>query len=189
MRRISFQFEKWVSPFFTPAKCLRFAPITHGGLNFASSGSESIGETSVQQFIDLKNYDPERARIVATLIHMPPQSCGKTFSTLKPRIAIAYHTLHDFNVTPDTLATIRETYHGPLTIADDLLVWDVDKDAVRKVVGNDDALPASPPEAAGPPGPSERTERSKWLDAGRIDFFEMMDGSRLQCSHGTAKEP
>ena len=129
---------------------------------------------TVQQFIDLKNYDPERARIVATVIHTPPQSCGKIFSTLKPGMAIAYHTFNDFNVTPDTLAAIRQTYDGPLTIADDLLVWNVDKDGVRvrTVVGNDDAFPASPPEPAGPPDPSERTERSKWLDAGRIDFSE-----------------
>ena len=34
---------------------------------------------SVQQFIDLKHYDPERARLVATVIHTPPTSCGKTF--------------------------------------------------------------------------------------------------------------
>lgn len=128
---------------------------------------------TVQQFIDLKNYDPERARIVATVIHTPPQSCGKIFSRLKPGMAIAYHTFNDFNVTPDTLAAIRKTYDGPLTIADDLLVWNVDKDGVRvrTVVGNDDALPATPPEPAGPPDPSERTERSKWLDAGRIDLL------------------
>jgi len=127
---------------------------------------------TVQQFIELKNYDPERARIVATIIHTPPQLCGKIFSTLKPQMAVAYHTFNDFNVTPDTLAAIRETYDGPLTIADDLLVWNIDDDGVqvRTVIGNDEAFPAPPPEPAGPPDPSERTERSKWLDAGRIDF-------------------
>jgi ribonuclease Z len=127
---------------------------------------------TVQQFIELKNYDPERARIIATIIHTPPQSCGKIFSTLNPRMAVAYHTFNDFNVTPDTLAAIRETYNGPLTVADDSLVWNINDDGVhvRRVIGNDEAFPAPPPEPAGPPDPSERTERSKWLDAGRIDF-------------------
>ena len=127
---------------------------------------------TTQQLIDLKNYDPERARIVSTVIHTPPRSCGKIFSRLQPKMAIAYHAWNDFNITPDTLAAIRETYDGPLTIADDLLVWNVDKDgvSVRTVLGNDDAFPAPPPVPAGPPDPSERTARSKWLNAGRIEF-------------------
>ena len=126
---------------------------------------------TVQQFIDLKNYDPERARLVATVIHTPPQSCGKLFSMLEPRMAVAYHTFSDFNVTPGTLAAIRQTYDGPLTIADDMLVWNVDSTGVtvRRVQGNDEALPAAPPKPAGPPDPSERTKRSGWLDDGRLD--------------------
>ncbi len=60
---------------------------------------------SVQQFIDLKHYDPERAQIVATVVHTPPSSCGKLFSQLQPRMAIAYHTF--------TTSTQRQTsYKG-----------------------------------------------------------------------------
>jgi len=127
---------------------------------------------SVQQFIDLKNYDPERARIVATVVHTPPSACGKIFSMLQPRMAVAYHTFNDFNTAPDIIAGIREIYDGPLTLADDLLVWNINADAVqvRRVIGTDGPLPAAPPEPAGPPDPSERTELSDWLEAGRIDF-------------------
>jgi ribonuclease Z len=128
---------------------------------------------TTQQFIDLKDYDPERARIVSTVIHTPPSSCGKLFSRLKPRMAVAYHTFADFNVAPDTIAAIRETYDGPLTLANDLLVWNIDPDKVRvrRVIGTDEAWPAVPPQPAGPPDPSERTKRSEWLDAGRIDLL------------------
>ena len=129
---------------------------------------------SVQQFIDLKHYDPERARIVATVVHTPPSACGKLFSKLKPRMAIAYHTFNDFNTAPDIIAGIRKSYDGPLTLADDLLVWNINTDGirVRKVISTDEPWPATPPHPAGPPNPSERTEMSDWLKAGRVDLLE-----------------
>ena len=128
---------------------------------------------SVQQFIDLKHYDPERARIVATVIHTPPSSCGKLFAQLEPRMAIAYHTFNDFNTAPDIINGIRQSYDGPLTLADDLLVWNIKTDQIltRRVIGTDEPLPAAPPSPAGPPDPSERTELSDWLKAGRVDLL------------------
>ncbi len=129
---------------------------------------------TVQQFIDLKNYDPERARIVATVIHTPPSSCGKIFALLQPRMAVSYHNFNDFNTSPATLEGIRETYDGPLTLADDLLVWNIDDEdiRVRRVIGTDEAWPAEPPSPAGPPDPSERTELSDWLNSGHVDLLE-----------------
>ena len=128
---------------------------------------------TVQQLIDLKKYDPERARIVSTVLHTPPSSCGKIFSRLQPRMAIAYHNFADFNVAPGTLEEIRKTYDGPLTLADDLLVWNVNTDdiRVRRVIGTDEAWPAAPPHPAGPPDRSERTEQSDWLKSGRVDLL------------------
>lgn len=127
---------------------------------------------TVQQFIDIKHYAPERAQIVATKIHTPPESCGKIFSKLQPSMAVAYHTFTDFNVAPGIIEGIRQAYDGPLTLADDLLVWNIDADGVRvrRVVGSDEPLPAAPPEPAGPPDRSERTERSDWLDAGALNW-------------------
>jgi ribonuclease Z len=129
---------------------------------------------SVEQFIELKNYDPERARIIATVIHTPPSACGKIFSKLKPGMAIAYHTFNDFNTAPDIIAGIRESYDGPLTLADDLLVWNVNEGGVtvRRVIATDEPLPAAPPTPAGPPDKSERTPRSKWLNEGRVNLLD-----------------
>ncbi len=128
---------------------------------------------SVQQFIDLMHYDPERARLVATVVHTPPSSCGKLFSQLKPRLAIAYHTFNDFNTAPDIIDGIRQAYGGPLILADDLLVWNIKTDSIRtrRVIGTDEPLPAAPPSPAGPPDRSERTELSDWLEAGRVDLL------------------
>jgi ribonuclease Z len=128
----------------------------------------------VQQFIDLKHYDPERARIVATRVHTPPQACGKIFAKLEPGIAVAYHTFNDFNVVPGVIAGIRENYGGPLTLADDMLVWNINEKGikVRRVIATDEPLPASPPQPAGPPDRKERTARSEWLDAGFVGFSQ-----------------
>lgn len=132
---------------------------------------------SVEQMITLKNYDPERARLVASVIHTPPAACGKIFSMLAPRMAVAYHTFNDFDVAPGVIGGIRETYDGPLTLADDLMVWNVNTDeiVVREVVASDSPLPPPPPEPAGPPNPEERTKLSEWINAGRID---VMNSSR-----------
>lgn len=129
---------------------------------------------TIQQFIDVKNYDPERARIVATVVHTPPDTCGKIFAKLEPRHAVAYHTFSDFDIAPDTIAAIRETWKGPLTLAEDNLVWNITADniTVREVIGPDSPLPAKPPTPAGPPDPSERTELSDWLEKGRLDLSD-----------------
>jgi ribonuclease Z len=129
---------------------------------------------TVQQLVDLKHYDPERARIVGTVVHTPPSACGKLFAQLQPRMAIAYHNFNDFNTAPGILREIRENYDGPLTLADDLLVWNVNADGirVRRVIGTDEAWAASPPHPAGPPDPSERTDPSDWLNAGRVDLLK-----------------
>ena len=129
---------------------------------------------TVQQFIEFKDYDPERAKLVATVVHTPPDACGKIFAMLKPRHAVAYHTFSDFDIAPSTVAAIRKTYVGPLTLARDLLVWNISSEdvRVRQVVAPDNPLPAAPPEPAGPPDPSERTAASEWLEKGRVDLSD-----------------
>ena len=61
-----------------------------------------------------------------------------------------------------------------MTLADDMLIWNIDKDQirVRRVIGTDEALPATPPQPAGPPDPSERTEQSDWLKAGKVNLLD-----------------
>lgn len=46
-------------------------------------------------------------------------------SEVKPRHAIGYHfwTWHD--IYDEILETVRQTYDGPLTLADDMTVWNV----------------------------------------------------------------
>ncbi len=74
---------------------------------------------------------PEAALQVGTQIHTPPPAFGKVMSICKPRMAIAYHFFNDFDTASKVLQGIKQTYDGPLTLANDMMVWDVTKDKIR----------------------------------------------------------
>jgi ribonuclease Z len=70
-------------------------------------------------------------------------------STVKPRHAIAYHSWTWHDVYDQTLEAVRETYDGPLTIATDLMVWNVTDDqvVVREVIASEDVQPTGTSDA------------------------------------------
>ena len=64
-------------------------------------------------------------------------------SEIKPRMAIAFHTVLLPDIQQGMLEGIRKTYDGPLTIATDLMVWNVTKEAItlREAVFPDRVTP------------------------------------------------
>ena len=60
---------------------------------------------------------PEAALQVGTQIHTAPEAFGKIMSTVKPRMAVAYHFWTGMDSTPGVLERIRTTYDGPLSLA------------------------------------------------------------------------
>ncbi len=97
------------------------------------------------------------ATYVSSYIHTPPAGFGKLMSEVQPRMAVAYHALLIPELLLQSTEAIRATYDGPLTIAGDLVVWNVTDDAitVREAVVSE--MPYPPP--AGPEwGQAERTE-------------------------------
>lgn len=97
------------------------------------------------------------ATYVSAYIHTPPSGFGKLMSAVQPRMAVAYHALLIPELLQQSTEAIRSTYDGPLTIAGDLVVWNVtDEDiTVREAVVSE--IPYPPP--AGPEwGQAERTK-------------------------------
>ena len=97
------------------------------------------------------------ATYVAAYIHTPPSAFGKLMSAVQPRMAVAYHSLLLPELLQQSTEAIRSTYDGPLTIAGDLVVWNVTKEeiTVREAVVAE--MPYPPP--AGPEwGQAERSE-------------------------------
>jgi len=82
-------------------------------------------------------WDLAQATYVSTRIHTEPQAFGKVMSTVKPRLAVGYHSVQSPENNAAIMDDIRKTYDGPLALARDLMVINVTKDdiVVRMAVG------------------------------------------------------
>ena len=84
-----------------------------------------------------------QATYISAYIHTPPDAFGKIMSEVKPRHAIGYHfrTWHD--LYDETLEAVRETYDGPLTLATDMMVWNVTDEqiVVREAFADENVAP------------------------------------------------
>ena len=114
---------------------------------------------------------PEAALQVGTQIHTAPEAFGKVMSTIKPRHAIAYHFFKDHDTTGPILERIRKTYDGPLSLAEDHMVWNVTKDKITERVALVNEHTWNPPlvSPAVAPDPNDRVGYSPEIWAGRWD--------------------
>lgn len=119
---------------------------------------------------------PEAALQVGTQIHTAPEAFGKTMSIIKPRLAIAYHFYNDHDTAGPILERIRSTYDGPLSLAEDHMVWNVTKDKIteRLAVVNEHSW--NPPQVtpALPPDPADRVPYSPEIEAGRYNMDDVI---------------
>ena len=128
--------------------------------------------TSVSSLLSERRYTPAAAWIVGTRVHTSPQAAGKVFSMLEPRMAVCYHFINDTLTLPGHLQAVRSTYGGPLTIAEDMLVWNVTKSRIntRKLIGVDSAFAG---EDGQPADRSLNVPASKWLLDGTLALPEV----------------
>jgi ribonuclease Z len=119
---------------------------------------------------------PEAALQVGTQIHTAPEAFGKVMSTIKPRHAVAYHFFKDFDTTGPVLERIRTTYDGPLSLAEDFMVWNVTKDDIRVRMAVVDEHTWNPPlaYAAKPVSPADRVGYSDFIEGGRLDMSDVL---------------
>ena len=89
---------------------------------------------------------------------------------VEPRMAVAWHFYNDFDTRYDVYEQIRDTYDGPLAMADDLVVFNVTKDdiRVRQAIVNPATWPAPPPSAPGKPDHTQLTPRSQFINEGML---------------------
>ena len=120
--------------------------------------------------------DPESALFAGTQAHTAPQAFGKIMSRLKPRQAVAYHFFKDSDTTVAMMDAIRSTYDGPLSLAEDFMVWNVTKDKITERMAAVDEHNWNPPKPV--PGkaplPSDRDAFAKsiGIDAKAMEFSE-----------------
>ena len=144
---------------------------------YATDADVAIHEAFLtpEQLVKLYNQAPKTALGVGTYVHTPPQAFGKIMSTIKPRHAIAYHFFNESDTRDAVYADIRQTYDGPLTLAEDMLVWNITKNEikVRSAVSPDDAWSVLGPNAPSPPDRTVPDQLSKWVLEHRWDISDV----------------
>ncbi len=112
-----------------------------------------------QQLVDILGFVPPVAMTVGTFIHTSPEAFGKVVETLQPRHAVGFHFYDIGSVREEIEAGVRNVYQGPLSLAQDLMVWNIRNDEIteRMAIDDPDAIPAptsAPIPAADPNNPA-----------------------------------
>ena len=123
-----------------------------------------------QQYMKMYAQPPQLAARVCCEFHTSPQSFGKIMSTVEPRHAVAYHFFNEEATRYGVYDGIRETYDGPLSMADDLMVWNVSKNGITERMASitEDAwgvegTAQQPPPTRGQPNPmSDFIREGRW---------------------------
>jgi len=117
-----------------------------------------------EYFVKDYNQPPQLAWRACCEFHTSPQAFGKIMSTIKPRHAVSYHSFEE--AFDGIRAGIRETYDGPLSVATDMMVWNITKD---KIV---ERMAVSPDRASGVPGPTRQPPPEKGVPDPMSDFIK-----------------
>jgi ribonuclease Z len=124
-----------------------------------------------QMFVELYNQPPQLAWQACCGFHTSGQAFGKVMGLVKPRHAVAYHFFNEEATRYGLYEAIRETYSGPLSMATDMMVWNITKAKIteRMAVSPEDAW--SVPSSAKQPGrdPNRKRELSRAMINGRLD--------------------
>ena len=135
---------------------------------------------AVPDLVNKMRFTPESALLVGTQVHTAPEAFGKVMSEIKPRLAVAYHFFNDFDTSTAVYERIRKTYDGPLSLANDFMVWNVTKDDIRVRMAVTEEATWSPPLAAPAEAPSldDRTAFAEQagIDIADIGFSEFTKG-------------
>ncbi len=105
---------------------------------------------AVPDMITKFGFTPQGALAVGTQIHTAPEAFGKMMSTIKPRMALAYHFFKDFDTAASINDRIRTTYDGPLSLSVDYMVWNITKDDIRVRMAKVDENVWPPPDTEKP---------------------------------------
>ena len=122
-------------------------------------------------FVEFYNQPPQLAWRACCAFHTSGQAFGKVMSEVKPRHAVAYHFLNEEATRYALYDNIRETYDGPLSMAADMMVWNITKDKVteRMAVSTEEAWPVPGPTRQAPPVKGQPPVFSKFILQGRWD--------------------
>jgi ribonuclease Z len=120
------------------------------------------------RYVELMSQPPQLSWRMCCEFHTSGQSFGKIMSTIKPRLAAAYH--YQQELIGSIEAGIRETYDGPLSMSVDLMTWNITPDEITErmavVTRRANAVPGPtrqpPPEKSRPDVMSDFIKQGEW---------------------------
>ena len=143
--------------------------------------------------ITKQGFTPLEALTVGTQAHTSPEQFGKVMSLVEPRIAVGYHFQNDFDTAPEMQRRIRETYDGPLALAQDYMVFNVTKDDIRVRMSaiDEDIYPPKPLKDKNAPDSSKAIPMSDFVKSGALGFPEIVGPiyDEINAMYGTDYEP
>jgi len=135
-------------------------------VEYAKDADIAIHEcfVAVPDLVKKMRFTPEQALLVGTQIHTAPEAFGKVMEEIKPRMAVAYHFFKDFDTTAAVNDRIRTTYDGPLSLAEDFMVWNITKDDIRVRMAVVEEATWAPPLAGAAEPPGGDADRQKFSE-------------------------
>ncbi len=121
---------------------------------------------AVPDLVGKMRFTPGQALLVGTQIHTAPEAFGKVMQELQPRMAVAYHFFKDFDTTAAVNDRIRTTYDGPLSLAEDFMVWNITKDDIKVRMAVVEEHTWAPPLVGAPQLPSDSDKEQFGKDYG-----------------------
>ncbi len=118
-------------------------------------------------------FTPEQALLVGTQIHTAPEAFGKIMQEIQPRMAVAYHFFKDFDTTAAVNDRIRTTYDGPLSLAEDFMVWNVTKDEIKVRMAVVEEHTWAPPLAGAAEPPGGDADKQKFSESSGVPVDAM----------------
>jgi ribonuclease Z len=111
---------------------------------------------------------PAFAEQIVNGVHTSPAMAGRVFTRVGARMSVMWHLAVDHDTVQGAFRDMRDTYDGPVTIAQDLTVFNITKDAVvvRQAVVDPVPWPVlGPTEVSGPPESQPHQPPAWWADA------------------------
>jgi ribonuclease Z len=131
-----------------------------------------------QMFVEYYNQPAQLGWRTCCEFHTSGQAFGKVMSTIKPRHAVAFHFFNEEATRYGVYEGIRETYDGPLSMATDMMVWNITKDEIteRMAVSPDDAWSVAGTAVQPPPEKGLPDPMSEFINSGRwVEGFKAQD--------------
>ena len=85
---------------------------------------------SASVFAKKANVPKEQAEIIVNQTHTSPAMVGKVFKSARARMSVMWHLAVDHDTVGPAYQEMRSQYDGPVTIAQDLTVFNITKNAV-----------------------------------------------------------